>query len=120
ASLAANLRELLWCDRACLLQLGRPLTLQSPDASWGGAPAPWGSGAAAGVSLPGVRLALQLLPVVCHPLWLQLGPQGQIHPDPTSMWPPAPGAQPLEMLPGWTHTLSPLRSSCYWSKRMLG
>nr|XP_010329450.1 tetraspanin-32 isoform X1 [Saimiri boliviensis boliviensis] len=53
-------------------------------------------------------------------LALTLGSQGQIHPGPTSMWPPAPGAQPPQTLPGWTCTLSPLRSRYYWSKKMLG
>ncbi|XP_045676994.1 tetraspanin-32 isoform X1 [Phyllostomus hastatus] len=53
-----------------------------------------------GPRLHGVRNAAQLLPVVCHLLRPQPGPQRDLCPEPPSPRPADPGAQPLQTLRG--------------------
>ncbi|XP_035885750.1 tetraspanin-32 isoform X1 [Phyllostomus discolor] len=53
-----------------------------------------------GPRLHGVRNAAQLLPVVCHLLRPQPGPQRDLCPEPPSPRPAAPGAQLLQTLRG--------------------
>ncbi|XP_036903700.1 tetraspanin-32 isoform X3 [Sturnira hondurensis] len=59
--------------------------------------------------LHGVRNVAELLPVVRHQLRPQLGPQGDLRPEPPGPWPAALGAQLLQTLPGGAHPSSARR-----------